>query len=102
MQYAKGKLDDLVARAAGQHDRSAMESLLLYFYDPLLAFVRKLVRGPSDIAPEDVVQLAMTEAFQRVWSLEPRGADAFFAWLKTIARTRLANLIEARRAKKRG
>jgi RNA polymerase sigma factor (sigma-70 family) len=100
MQYSSVQVDELIVKAAS-HDRAAMETLLLHFYDPLLSFVRKLVGG-SGIAPEDVVQITMTEAFQRVWSLEPRGDEAFFAWLKTIARTRLANLIEARHAQKRG
>lgn len=70
-------LDQLIVKAA-DHDRPAMESLLLHFYDPLLSFVRKLVVVGSGIAPEDVVQMTMTEAFQRVWSLEPRGGRGFF------------------------
>jgi RNA polymerase sigma factor (sigma-70 family) len=101
MQHSSIQVNELIVKAAA-HDRPAMESLLLHFYDPLLSFVRKLVVVGSGIAPEDVVQMTMTEAFQRIWSLEPRGGEAFFAWLKTIARTRLANLIEARHAQKRG
>jgi RNA polymerase sigma factor (sigma-70 family) len=101
MEEPEKMLDDLIVKAAAC-DRPALESLLLHFYDPLLSYVRKLFSRDIGVAPEDVVQVTMIEAFQRIWSLDAQGGDAFFAWLKTIARSRIANMIEARRAQKRG
>jgi len=85
-------------------DHAALEALLLHFHDELMGFIKALVRG--DVAhwttAEDLMQDTLMEAFRHAPALDVRGADAFGAWLKTIARTRLINQIEARKAAKRG
>jgi RNA polymerase sigma factor (sigma-70 family) len=96
------ELDQLVLRACAG-DAASLESLLLHYHDALLGVIRKEVaKGASaGISAEDVLQEALMEAFRSVKTLEARGGAAFFAWLKTIARSRLLNMAKARRAQKR-
>lgn len=81
-----------------------MQELLLHYYEPALDEIGKLVRGQAQswTTPEDVMQETMFEACRRIGTLEYRGQEAFFGWLMTIARTRLLNMIDKRRALKRG
>jgi RNA polymerase sigma-70 factor (ECF subfamily) len=97
------KLDQWVERST-QGDRAALESALLHFHDPLLNFIRKLLatHNPGSVTAEDALQETFIEAFRHIESLDARGSAAFFGWLKTIARTRLSNLLKAQRAQKRG
>jgi RNA polymerase sigma-70 factor (ECF subfamily) len=96
-------LNDLLQKACAG-DRSSLESLLIHFHDPLLRFISRSMSpvAVAIAAPEDVLQETLIEAFRSIKTLQPRGRQQFFAWLKMIARTRLLNLIEARHAKKRG
>jgi RNA polymerase sigma-70 factor (ECF subfamily) len=95
--------DDLIAKAAAG-DPWSLETLLLHYHDPLLRFIAtRIIRNSTHlITPEDVLQETMMEAFRSIKTLSPRGPAAFFTWLKTIARTRFLNLLEAHNAKKRG
>ena len=72
MGHSSIELDGLIVKAA-DGDRPAMESLLLHFYDPLLAFARKAVGRDTGIAPEDLVQITLGDAFHKIWGLEPEG-----------------------------
>jgi RNA polymerase sigma factor (sigma-70 family) len=84
-------------------DRSALERLLLNFHDPLFHYAQSLL--PSDepgFSAEDVLQETLVEAFRRMRSLDARGSAAFFAWLKSVAKSKFLNLIEAQQALKRG
>jgi RNA polymerase sigma-70 factor, ECF subfamily len=96
-------LDDLVRRAAGG-DRRSLETLILHYHDSLLRVIKRAVTASpaSGITPEDVLQETLLEAFRRIGTLDARGHQAFFGWLKTIADSRRINLIEAARAQKRG
>jgi RNA polymerase sigma-70 factor (ECF subfamily) len=96
-------LDRLIEKAVAG-DESSLESLLMHFYNPLLQWISTaLMRGDAGgVVADDVLQETMVAAFRSVRQIEPRGSRAFFSWLKTIARTRLINLIDARRAQKRG
>jgi RNA polymerase sigma-70 factor (ECF subfamily) len=103
LREESGRVDQQIVRAAGG-DRAALESVLLHFHDPLLGFIKgSLCRSASSFpAPDDLLQETLIEAFRQAKHIEPRGTEAFFAWLKTIARTRQANMIKARGALKRG
>jgi RNA polymerase sigma-70 factor (ECF subfamily) len=96
-------LDDLIAKAAAG-DPWSLETLLLHYHDPLLRFISsRIIRTPAHlITPEDILQETMMGAFRSIKTLTTRGHAAFFTWLKTIARTRFLNLLEAHNAKKRG
>jgi RNA polymerase sigma-70 factor (ECF subfamily) len=85
-------------------DRVALESLLLLHHDWLLRYVRSLLTRTrvATIDAEDALQETLVEAFRRIDTLEARGRDAFAAWLKTVARTRVSNMLKAQRAAKRG
>lgn len=97
------EIDRLIEQAVAGN-RPALEALLMHFHDPLLRYLeRKRPAGVSaSVSTEDVVQEALIEACRVIRTIEPRGRDAFFAWLKTIGRTRLINQINAARALKRG
>ena len=92
----------LVAAASG--DRSALESLLLLHHDHLLRYLRALLAKQQTplVDPEDALQETLIEAFRYIKALDARGEEAFLAWLKKIARTRLSNMLKAQRAAKRG
>jgi RNA polymerase sigma-70 factor (subfamily 1) len=102
MQSDSG-IDELCVKAA-KGDADAMQSLLLRYHDLLLAYLRRLLvdQAGTGISGEDALQETLIEAFRRIKTLEARGEGAFLAWLKTIARTRLINMIKAQRAAKRG
>jgi len=95
--------DDIIAQAVAG-DPWSLETLLIQYHDPLLHFIAtRLTRHHPPLIPaEDVLQETMMEAFRSIRKFSPRGSIAFFAWLKTIARTRFFNLLEAQQAKKRG
>ncbi len=84
-------------------DRSALERLLVNFHDSLFHYAQSLL--PSDepgFSADDVVQETLVEAFRRIRSLDARGSAAFFAWLKSVAKSKFLNLIEAQQTLKRG
>ena len=76
----------LVARAL-EGDATALEQLLLRFYDRLLNYIR--LRMPPNltrrVSPEDILQGAYMKAFKAISKFEPRSGYSFFAWLKRIA-----------------
>src|SRR5258708_22016833 len=96
-------LDDLIHRAIAG-DRSSLESLLIHFHDPLLRFIRRSMSPAASVlaAPEDVLQETLTEAFRSIRTLQPRGRQALFACLETIARTQLLNWNHAQHAPQLG
>ncbi len=63
-------------------------------------------RIPASLAAvvdaEDIAQEAYTEAFRHIGTFQPRGDDAFYRWIGTIAIRRLRNAIKRQRAVKRG
>ncbi|HUU98941.1 MAG TPA: sigma-70 family RNA polymerase sigma factor [Phycisphaerae bacterium] len=94
---------ELVARAAAG-DQLALERLLLACHDRLVAHLTREL--PADlrgvVSAEDVLQEAYVVAFRQVDTFEPRGADAFYHWLRAIAKHRLFDAIKGERAAKRG
>jgi len=94
---------DLIARAAGG-DRLALEQLLLRYHDRLVKYIRRKLPAELQafVAPEDVLQVTYVEALRHVTSFEPKGRDAFFRWLATIAKRRLLDVVRRERAAKRG
>jgi RNA polymerase sigma factor (sigma-70 family) len=85
-------------------DRSSFDSLLLYFHDPLRQFIGASIAlgDAADITHDDLFQETIVAAIRGVRSIEPRGADAFFSWLKEIARNTHLNMVKAANAQKRG
>jgi len=51
---------------------------------------------------EDVLQEAFAEAFRKIATFEHRGGHTFYSWLCLIVDHRLADMVKARRAAKRG
>jgi RNA polymerase sigma factor (sigma-70 family) len=95
--------DDWVTRAAAG-DRASLDSLLLFFHDPLRQFIgASIALGDSaGISHDDLFQESIIAAIRGIRHIQPRGADAFFAWLKEIARNTHVNMIKAANAQKRG
>ena len=95
---------DLLVKKSVAGDRTSLEKLLVYYYGPLLQYIRNRVGtyGSAGIGEDDILQETWVQACESIHSLEAAGAAAFFAWLKTVARTRMINLIKARQARKRG
>jgi RNA polymerase sigma-70 factor (ECF subfamily) len=95
--------DQWVARAVAG-ERPALDLLLRHFHDPLRQFIAaSIALGDSaGIGPEDLLQETFIAAIRGIREIEPRGAAAFFAWLKTIAANYHRNMVAAARAKKRG
>ena len=96
--------DDALLHKAVAGDGDALETLLLQYFDRLVAVVSG--RIPDDVrsalSAEDVVQDAFIVAFQRIGGFQPQGCEAFFAWLSQIAENRLMDATKALRAAKRG
>ena len=98
-----GSASDLIASAVAG-DRTALERLLLADYQRLMAYVERRfpARLRGALAPEDVLQETLVDAFQHIGSFTPAGPDAFYRWLTTIATHRLADAAKAQRTLKRG
>ncbi len=93
----------LIERAVGG-DAAALKTLLVRSYAALRRYIA--ARIPPDLArivdPEDIIQEAHVEIFQRIGDFRPHGGRSFDRWVATIALTRLRNAIERHRAAKRG
>lgn len=92
----------LLSRAKGG-DEAALEALFLTVYPMLHA---EITRGlPVDLERftgiEDILQDVYLEATLRLGTFEDRGEPAFEAWMRTIAKHRLINVITAQRSGKR-
>lgn len=88
----------------GTGNAPALQRLIHAHGGVLARYVGRLV--PADlnrlIDPQDVVQDAYVEAFQRLTEFSPAQDDqAALRWLKTIARNRLIDLVRRHRAAKR-
>ena len=85
-------------------DRSALERLLLGYYDRLARRINQklpaFLRGI--VTEEDILQETFIEAFQRITSFEHRGERAFYRWVATIAEHKLLDIMKAQQAAKRG
>ncbi len=94
---------NLIARAA-DGDGTAMERLLLAHYDRVHARIARRLPAwlQGRLAPEDVLQQALVDAFQAIPTFEVRDERSFYRWLATIADHRLQDAIKADRAAKRG
>jgi RNA polymerase sigma-70 factor (ECF subfamily) len=100
---AKDQRDQWVERAVAG-DRASLDSLLLHFHDPLRQFiVASIALGKTaGISHDEIFQETMVAAIRGIERIQPRGADAFFSWLKTIALNCHRNMVEAAQAQKRG
>jgi RNA polymerase sigma-70 factor (ECF subfamily) len=103
MGHVSTDLDQLILLAT-RGDRAAQETLLLHFHDPLLLHINQfLAPSPATgFTMDDVLQETLVEAFRGFSKLKPLGSDAFLGWLRTIARTRMINMVNRARAEKRG
>lgn len=80
-----------------------LQRLAHAYGNELMEFVRRLI--PADLSrlidPQDVVQDAYIEAFQRLAEFAQGDDNATRRWLKTIARNRLVDLVRRHRSAKR-
>jgi RNA polymerase sigma-70 factor (ECF subfamily) len=94
---------ELVAMAIAG-DRPALERLLLDYCDRLARHIQQKlpasVRGVLGV--EDVLQETFSQVFRDIGRFEPRSAESFFAWLRTVADHRLQDCLKELRRKKRG
>lgn len=95
--------DDLIPKAV-VGDAQALERLLLDHYDPLLATIQRRMPGAlaGTVSPEDVLQDTFVAAFRSISRFVPAGDNSFLRWLCTLARNRMADLLKAHHAAKRG
>lgn len=84
-------------------DRAALDKLLLYHFDELMAHIT--ARLPDAIRPvvsvDDVLQETFLRAIRAIRKFEVRDADSFGGWLKTIAERQLHTAVAVRMARKR-
>ncbi|MEM6330304.1 MAG: sigma-70 family RNA polymerase sigma factor [Planctomycetota bacterium] len=76
-------------------DQTALEQLLLRYYDRLQTYIGRRV------SPEDILQHAYLKALRSIATFEPRGGYAFFGWLKRIADNELTDQIRKARREPR-
>ncbi len=95
--------DELISKAVGG-DQQSLECLLFDYYDRLLALIAMKIPASRQarISPEDVLQQTFADVYVEIRAFEPRGAEAFYRWLATIANHRLLDAIKAQDAVKRG
>jgi RNA polymerase sigma-70 factor (subfamily 1) len=79
--------EDVLIEQALAGDATALEQLLLAFYQRLLDHIsRQIPAGMTGkISGEDVLQQTYLQAFRAIDTFDPRSANSFYAWLKTIA-----------------
>ncbi len=95
--------EQLLAQAiAGDH--AALERLLLDHYDRLATRITGMLPNDLrvDVGVEDILQETFVQAFRDIGGLEAAGAQAFAAWLQTIADHRLQDALRRAGRKKRG
>lgn len=95
--------DELISRAVGG-DQQALECLLFDHYDRLFSFISKKIPASKQarISTEDIMQQTFVNVYTEIRGFEPRGNDAFYRWLATIANHRLLDALKAHGAAKRG
>ena len=97
------KEGDLIARAVAG-DRVALQRLLLRHSHSLQKHVAS--RLPSSLQhvvdQDDVIQQVLIRVYQCIGQFEPQRDDSFWAWLKTIADSRLAGRRSRREPAKTG
>ncbi|HUU95956.1 MAG TPA: sigma-70 family RNA polymerase sigma factor [Phycisphaerae bacterium] len=95
--------EELIAQAIAGN-QVAIHQLLMRHHDQIAAMLAKKI--PPDLAgllaAEDICQEAYVVAVRELASFQPRGKNAFFKWLLTIAERKLIDAIRALRAAKRG
>ena len=85
-------------------DGVALERLLLTYYDRLALHIdSKLPASVRQVVgAEDILQQTFLQVFRDIHNFKPHSDLAFFAWLKTIARNRLLDVVKGLKRKKRG
>jgi RNA polymerase sigma-70 factor (ECF subfamily) len=96
--------ESALLRSAIGGDAAALKTLLVQSYVTLGHYIAS--RIPPNLSrlidPEDIIQEAHVEVFQRIGDFQPQGERSFERWVTTIALSRLRNAIERRQALKRG
>jgi RNA polymerase sigma-70 factor (ECF subfamily) len=97
--------DELQLILASQNgDRVAITQLFMLHHDRLSAVIANKI--PVDLRAafdaDDVCQETYAAAARELKSFTPRGPEAFWSWLATIADRKLIDLVRALRAEKRG
>lgn len=96
-------MGDVLSKAKSG-DQNALGELLFENYDGLERIVARKIPAElvSRIDPEDVLQQAFVRVYQNFGTFEDTTEDAFQAWLTTITKNCLVDMIRSEKAKKRG
>jgi RNA polymerase sigma-70 factor, ECF subfamily len=92
----------LISRAVAG-DRVALSQLLLLYFDELHQHVESRIshRLQGLVRADDILQQTFVRAAQAVGTFEPRHADAFRGWLRTIADNLVRDAEKRRRRERR-
>ncbi|HEY3246482.1 MAG TPA: RNA polymerase sigma factor [Phycisphaerae bacterium] len=93
----------ILDRAVGG-DRDALTLLLTDHHPRLRDYLQRKIplALAGTVDAEDIAQESYIQVFRHIQEFEPRGEDAFYRWLATIAVRRLRNAVKKQRAVKRG
>jgi len=85
-------------------DAVAMTLVLTRDYSRLHAHLSRRIPASlrSQLDPDDIIQETHIAVFRNAARFEPRGADAWYRWVATIAIRKLRNAIQASATLKRG
>lgn len=97
----------LIDRLTGEAlagDKTALWQVLCLFRPRLEAYLKK--HFPRDLRPhlepQDILQDVYFQVFRRIHQFNPRGEDALYRWIVTIARNLLTDALRRRKTIKRG
>lgn len=96
--------DDCILTKALSGDDLAVQELLFYHHDRLVACISAQIPkdAQSVVAAEDVCQEAYIATIRNLGRFHGKSHEAFFSWLRTIAENKLVDTLRAYRAAKRG
>jgi RNA polymerase sigma-70 factor (ECF subfamily) len=96
-------VESLIERAVAG-DRVALDMVLLHYHEPVRRHIEESLRGSNtaQVSADDVLQETLVAVFRNLGQFKAKGPGSFEAWLRTIAKSRLLNMVKAANALKRG
>ena len=90
--------------AALQGDQIALQQLLLNRYEQFAGAIRGRIPAPlrSVVDVEDILQTTFVQVFRGLSRFKEGNAEAFFAWVHSIAEAKVADAVRSATRKKRG
>ena len=85
-------------------DPIALQQLLLQRYEQFAGVIRERIPAPlrTVVDAEDILQTTFVQVFRGISNFKEGGADAFFAWVRAIAKAKTTDAIRDATRKKRG